>query len=65
MVALLGVNMWWPFLEVTSEMTSHAAAESELSEELEKLNTLAAAVTDSAKTVLEQASKEQATGNRE
>jgi len=46
--------------QVTSEMTSHAAAESELSEELEKLNTLAAAVTDSAKTVLEQASKEQA-----
>jgi len=46
--------------QISSEVAAHTAAEAELSEELKKLQTLASAVTESAKTVLEQARKEEA-----
>jgi len=52
--------------QITSEVSAHTEAEAELSEELTKLQTLSAAVTDSCKTVLAQATKEETLvqGNR-
>jgi len=46
--------------QAKSQMDAHAAAEAELSEELEKLQTSAAAVAESGKTVLQEADKEKA-----
>jgi len=46
--------------QTNAELEANSAAEADLAEELKKLQTLAAAVSESAKTVLEQASKEEA-----
>lgn len=45
--------------QVSSEVVAHTEVEAELSDELQKLQTLAAAVTESAKASTEQATKEQ------
>lgn len=46
--------------QISSEVASHTSAEAELSDEVKKLQTFSAAVTDSAKVVVEQAKKDEA-----